>query len=205
MRAFNAAAYSAISSPRVSKIESGTPSLVISRVCIVTGRPCPVVAKSPWKTALINVLLPTPVRPAISTLTCPRSRSASSSAFLASSARLKFSAIGASPAGKGIASRSPYRPMQYLSRTLNGRRRRTTSSLMRRRDRRHLLLRRPFLAERGEYLLDGFTQRAGDGIRTGCPEALVRVGRLVGPAPPADNDPSGGGSSMDAPAQMACP
>jgi hypothetical protein len=49
---------------------------VISRVFCVTGFPWPVVASWPWKTELMSVLFPTPVRPAMRTLTCPRSRRA---------------------------------------------------------------------------------------------------------------------------------
>ena len=88
---------SAISRPRVSQIEMGTPSLVISRVSLVTGRPWPVSASLPWKTALISVDLPTPVRPAIRMFIRPRSRTASSMARWMPSAR-------SSGVSKGLAS-----------------------------------------------------------------------------------------------------
>src|SRR5574344_1178058 len=65
-----------ISSPRVSKIVIGTPSLVISRMSVVMGRPEPVSALLPWNTELMSVLLPTPERPAMMMLKCPRSLSA---------------------------------------------------------------------------------------------------------------------------------
>jgi hypothetical protein len=67
----------------------GSPSFEYSRALRVTGRPCPVSARLPWKTAFTRVLLPTPLRPAMTMLTRPRLLRASSSWRRTSSARLK--------------------------------------------------------------------------------------------------------------------
>ncbi|MOA30808.1 hypothetical protein D3C78_1519230 [compost metagenome] len=53
---------------------SGWPALVYSWVVWVTGLPAPVLASSPRNTALISVLLPTPVLPAIRMFTRPAPR-----------------------------------------------------------------------------------------------------------------------------------
>jgi hypothetical protein len=55
----------------------------------VTGRPIPVSAKFPSKTAFMSVLLPTPGLPAIRMFTCPRSLSVSITAFEMVSDKLK--------------------------------------------------------------------------------------------------------------------
>ncbi len=67
----------------------------------------------------------------------------------------------------------------------------------------HVLLGSLRFAERGEHLVDGLTQRAGDGVRAGGAEALVGVGGVVHPTPPADDHARPGGRRMNAPAEVA--
>ena len=63
----------------------------------------------PWKTLLMSVLFPTPVRPAMRTLACPRSRKASSIPSLISFPRSNSSTVAPSGDGSPVPRAESYR------------------------------------------------------------------------------------------------